>query len=290
MRRHKVRRSHSQFWNKVLLVFFLQRNHTLSSFTSWLNLLDLTLGNRRDLCFHILSFWLYFFYLTANPCACTHAVFEVVYVCSLQYLTRIVQSKLLQCKQNECVFGFRLWLQLLWRLCSLSLLPLIATVQRGGLWILECVCVCLCVCRGLTKGRQCWERLHYQAWNKKKNCNVEHQSDTPQRLCNIGFHIINLQPLLLSLWLVTHSTGHWLTGWCQYFNVRMHNLTLKWGEHFILNEAVWKCEHRKWKRRRDSPVHSSYPLMEHKWINWEMGEGKIGSCKKNVSVFFFFTL
>lgn len=154
------------------------------------------------------------------------------------------------------------------------------------------VCVCLCVCRGLTKGRQCWERLHYQAWNKKKNCNVEHQSDTPQRLCDIGFHIINLQPLLLSLRLVTQSTGHWLTGWCQYFNVRMHNLTVKWGEHFILNEieAVWKCEHRKWKRRRDSPVHSSYPLMEYKWINWEMGEGKIGSCKKCLSFFLFHPL
>lgn len=154
------------------------------------------------------------------------------------------------------------------------------------------VFVCACVCVGVWQRGDSVGKDYITRRETRKKTVMWNIKVTPQCLCDIGFHIINLQPLLLSLRLVTHSTGHWLTGWCQYFNVRMHNLTVKWGEHFILNEieAVWKCEHRKWKRRRDSPAHSSYPLMEHKWINWEMGEGKIGSCKKCLSFFLFHPL
>lgn len=42
-------------------------------------------------------------------CVCTLAVFE----CMFAVLNRKVQSELLQCKQNECGFGFRLRLRLL---------------------------------------------------------------------------------------------------------------------------------------------------------------------------------
>lgn len=94
-------------------------------------------------------------------CVCTLAVFE----CMFAVLNRKVQSELLQCKQNECGFGFRLRLRLLLKTlfpqsntfdcyCTKGrVVNLGASVREGG---------------GQMKGKQRKERLHYQERNRKK--------------------------------------------------------------------------------------------------------------------------
>lgn len=77
----------------------------------------------RLLCLHATT-------LCMTWCACIFSV-------CIKYLARIVQSDLLRCKLNESISGFRFELLLFKRPCPFSLL-LIAAVQRGAQFILEC--------------------------------------------------------------------------------------------------------------------------------------------------------
>lgn len=51
--------------------------------------------------------------LYSKASVCALAVFAFTFVCSLQYLVSMLQSELLQCKQNRGGFGFRVLLQCL---------------------------------------------------------------------------------------------------------------------------------------------------------------------------------
>lgn len=92
------------------------------------------------------------FIIFQSQTACALAVFEFGVVCSLQYLVSMVQSELLQCKQNGGGFGF-----------SLAPMPLKTLFPQSSTF--DCYCTKgRAFNLGERKERGGWgsERLHYQ--------------------------------------------------------------------------------------------------------------------------------